>query len=117
MNRLLLLPLMLFAIALCNVCTAQSKWKQDVLVCEENEPVPEGSKFVGKVSASENMLSRDHELLLDNTIEKVHRRNGNILKITKMEMPGVGSTFYKIWGDVYYISDVQKAFAAMPEVP
>ncbi|MBS1778619.1 MAG: hypothetical protein JST70_04800 [Bacteroidetes bacterium] len=117
MNRfILLLLLVLFTAS----SSAQKKKDDHVLVCEENVPVPVGAKYIGKIRVmnefTETQISQN--LMMKNAMEKVLRRGGNVLKVTRYEIPGInGKKEFRIWGDVYKVDDADKAAALLPKVP
>ncbi|MBN9482646.1 MAG: hypothetical protein BGO70_07220 [Bacteroidetes bacterium 43-93] len=116
MNRIILLLLLVSFTVSSN---AQKKKDDHVLVCEENVPVPEGAKYIGKVKVNNRFMPQySEEVVMKTAIEKVLNRHGNVLKIKKINKSH--SPFkndYSIWGEIYHVDDIEIAKASIKNVP
>jgi hypothetical protein len=98
--------------------TAQKKKDDHVLVCEENVPVPEGAKYIGKIAIHNRLIPQtSEEMVIKTAVQRVIEKNANILKIREIRMRNTFNSDYSLWGEAYYVDDIDKAIASMPAIP
>lgn len=106
----------LLACLVCFTTMATAQNTQDVLVIEEEAEAPANTKFLGKIKVGDGgfKINCGYERVMDEAKEKVIKKGGNILKITKLKEPSVlGSTCYRVWGEAYYTDSLESLMGAI----
>jgi hypothetical protein len=88
----------------------QLTFNDRVLTLGLKQPVPASCRFIGNLKIGDSGFSTDcgYETVTKTAEYEARGMGGNILKLTEIKPPNMGSTCYRIRADVYYTANVDQ---------